>query len=132
MRVIQSLPSTGNTRSQLRAIRAIPVRIALHLSEGTILLRRDDILYCTAESNYTHIHATQGRHFLLSKTLRQIEVKLQGAQFMRVHQSHLVNLDAIECISTHDVRMRDRKVLPLARGKRKMLLETLERLVLSI
>jgi two-component system LytT family response regulator len=113
-------------------MRSMPARVAIHLADGTILLSVKEILYCCAESNYTYIHATGERRYLLSKTLRQVEEKLPSMQFLRIHQSPLVNLNSIECISAHVVRMHDQRLLPLARGRRKVLLQKLENLTISM
>jgi two-component system LytT family response regulator len=110
----------------------LPARIALHGVTGIILLPWKDILYCTAESNYTRVHATQDRHYIVSRTLKEVETRLPGSSFFRIHQSHLVQLEAITSIVQHEVYMADQIVLPLARGKRKKLMDILNHTTIHI
>ena len=131
MKVVQ-LEKTHPVIAPLRAIQKRPERVALNLTEGMVLLLRKDILCCTAESNYTHIYATGKRHFLVSKTLREIESRLGGTDFFRIHQSHLVNIHAIERTTRFELQLTDSQKLPLARSKRKDLHERLEQISINI
>lgn len=131
MKVVQ-LEKVQPAITVLRPILRKPERVALHLAEGMVLLSRTEILCCTAESNYTHIHATRNRHFLVSKTLKEIEVKLAGIDFFRIHQSHLVNIHAIERATRHELVLTDNRILPLARSKRKDLQARLEQISINI
>lgn len=132
MRAIRSNQHAVKAGSALHTVHQLPTRLAFHVSEGMILVPRTDILYCSAESNYTHIYTIEGRRYVVSKTLKQVAVKLSGRNFFRIHQSHLVNLEAIVCVTKHDVRMRDQHELPVARQKRKELLKKLEEITVII
>ncbi len=70
-------------------------KIALPTFEGFELVPIDSILHCEADSNYTHIILKQGSKFLISRTLKEVEELLEGHSFLRVHHSHLVNLNEI-------------------------------------
>ncbi len=132
MKVIKSNSYTRDVGRSLRSVYHMPARVALHSTAGIILLPRKDILYCTAASNYTHIHTTDGQRYMVSKTLRQVESRLSGTDFFRIHQSCLVNVSAIDRLTKDTVRMQDSKILPLARSKRKELYEMLERITLAL
>jgi DNA-binding LytR/AlgR family response regulator len=73
-------------------------------SSGTIVLQAatrerlklnaDDILYITAEDNYSRVVWTDGskrREKVLRSTLKQMEVQLSGMDMLRCHRSYLVN-----------------------------------------
>ena len=66
--------------------------IALPTPEGLEFVKIADILYASADSNYTHIHLKDGSRILLAKTLKQVEALVVGRSFLRIHQSYLVNL----------------------------------------
>ena len=92
----------------------------------------DDVLYCSAEGNYTHIYASNDRHYLVSKTLKEVESRLAGMGFFRAHQSHLVSIREISKVASHKLEMTDKKVLPLARSKRGDLIWKLQQMTISV
>jgi two-component system LytT family response regulator len=71
-------------------------KIALPSMEGFELVQLEAILRCESDSNYTNVYLKNGRHILVSRTLKEIEELLDGHSFLRVHHSHLVNLNEIE------------------------------------
>ena len=71
-------------------------KIALPSLEGFELVQLESILRCESDSNYTCVYLKNGRKILVSRTLKEIEELLDGHSFLRVHHSHLVNLNEIE------------------------------------
>ena len=69
--------------------------LALPTIEGFEFVKVDNILYAEAESNYTHIHLTSKKKHILSRTLKEVELMLEGHHFVRIHQSFLVNLSHV-------------------------------------
>lgn len=70
-------------------------KIALPTQEGFELVPLENILHCESDSNYTHVLLKNGKKFLVSRTLKEIEELLEGHPFLRIHHSHLVNLNEI-------------------------------------
>lgn len=54
-----------------------------------------NIIYCTANVNYTYIHTIHKNPYLITTTLKHLEDLLPGESFFRVHKSYLVNLNHI-------------------------------------
>ena len=71
-------------------------KIALPSLEGFELVQLEAILRCESDSNYTYVFLKNGRKILVSRTLKEIEELLDGHSFLRVHHSHVVNLNEIE------------------------------------
>lgn len=71
-------------------------KLALPTLEGLIFIRTNDILYCEASSNYTQIYTGDGKKYLVSKTLKEYEDLLTDHNFFRIHNSYLINLNAIK------------------------------------
>ncbi|MGK0386047.1 MAG: two-component system LytT family response regulator, partial [Patiriisocius sp.] len=69
-------------------------KITIPVSQGFEVLEIQDILFCQADDNYTHIF-TKDTKKLVSKTLKYFEDLLSGNGFARVHKSYLVNVNAI-------------------------------------
>lgn len=65
--------------------------LAIHTMDGVELFPFDDIVYCTADNNYSGLHMTDGREIVLSKPLKQVEEVLPYPPFVRIHQSTIVN-----------------------------------------
>jgi len=64
--------------------------IALSTQEAVQLVAFKNIIRLEAESNYTRVYLADGTFILISKTLKDLEEKLDG-RFFRTHKSHLVN-----------------------------------------
>jgi len=71
-------------------------KVALSSMEGLDFVEADKIIHCVSESNYTNIYLVDGQKMVISKTLKEIEELLKDYGFLRVHNSHLVNLNRIK------------------------------------
>jgi two-component system LytT family response regulator len=70
-------------------------RIAISTYDSYHFIDVDEIICCESERNYTHIHFSNGKKLLISKTLKSIETILTGFDFFRIHQSFLINLNYV-------------------------------------
>jgi two-component system LytT family response regulator len=71
-------------------------KIALHSTQGVQYIFIDDILRCEADSNYTTFFLKDEQKIVVSKSLKEYEELLSGINFLRVHKSHLVNMDYVK------------------------------------
>jgi two-component system LytT family response regulator len=71
-------------------------KLALPTSDGLVFVKVEDIIYCEASSNYTEIYMSDGKKHLVSRTLKEYEDMLVEHNFYRIHNSHLINLNAIK------------------------------------
>jgi len=70
-------------------------KITIPTQEGFEVLEIQDILYCKADDNYTHIYLKNNQKKLVSKTLKYFEDILKESSFARIHKSYLVNVNYI-------------------------------------
>ncbi|UFH53376.1 LytTR family DNA-binding domain-containing protein [Spirosoma sp. KNUC1025] len=70
-------------------------KIALPSLQGFELVLIDTIIRCEADDNYTRVYLKDRSPLLVSRTLKEIEELLEDNSFLRVHQSHLINLNEI-------------------------------------
>ncbi|MFC0603644.1 LytR/AlgR family response regulator transcription factor [Winogradskyella pulchriflava] len=70
--------------------------IGLPTMEGLDFVKTDTIIYCHSDGNYTEIFLNDKRKILVTRKIKYIEEKLDAAQFVRVHNSYLVNLNHVE------------------------------------
>lgn len=71
-------------------------RIALHTQEQIYIAKMEDIIRCEADGNYTKFYFTNHSPLLVTKTLKSFENIFPIGQFIRTHQSHLVNINHIK------------------------------------
>ena len=106
-----------------------PRRIVLHTQEKIQVVNVEDIVRCEASSNYTTFFFTDGSKLLVSKTLKEFEKLLQDHPFLRVHQSHLANLQHVKAFLKTEggyLQMQDGALVPVSFRKRQSVLEALE------
>lgn len=77
--------------SNLNFLRHNIPKIALPTSDGVEFVKIEDILYCAADGSYTTVYLTDGQKILQSKTLKQVSQMLEDCNFLRIHQSYLIN-----------------------------------------
>jgi hypothetical protein len=68
-----------------------------------------DLLWAEAAGNYVELHLASGRTLLMRVTLASLVARLEGAGFLRVHRSRIVNMagvDALENLPGGDAILR--------------------------
>ena len=96
-------------------------KLALPTSDGLVFIKMLDIIYCEASSNYTDITLADGKKYVVSRTLKEYEDLLEGYNFYRIHNSYLINLNAIKKYVRGDggyVIMSDDKSLDVSKRKK--------------
>jgi len=82
-----------------RQINAVPrtsvSRIALPTLSGNRIVDLEEIVRLKSDNNYTQVILKQEKPILVSRTLGKFEQSLPPEQFIRVHQSHMVNFNLI-------------------------------------
>lgn len=77
-------------------------KIALPTQKETFLVPVKDIVRCESSNNYTTFFLTNGTQHLISRPLYEYEELLGPYDFIRCHQSHLVNKMHITSILNED------------------------------
>lgn len=97
-------------------------RIVLPSGRGLDFVNTEDILYCKAESNYTHLCLCDGKKYTYAKTLKDVEQMLANHGFFRVHQSYLIQLTHVQRYLRDDggyVVMSDGMQIPIAKRRKE-------------
>lgn len=82
--------------SNLKSSSAENYKLALPTTDGLIFVKVSDILYCEASSNYTEITLMDNKKYVVSRTLKEYEDLLSEYDFFRIHNSFLINLNAVK------------------------------------
>ncbi len=71
-------------------------KIAVPTAEGFELIPAEQVIRCDANDNYTHLFLKANRKIIACRTLKEMEEQLHDFSFfVRVHHSHLVNLNEV-------------------------------------
>ena len=103
-------------------------RIALPLFNETRYVNVDDIVRCEADNTYTRFILNTGEQILVSKTLKEYAAMLTNHNFMRTHQSHLVNTAFIKSWLREDggsLLLNDGTKIPVSKLNREKIKEIL-------
>ena len=107
-------------------------RLVLKTQESVHVIELDNIIRCEADRNYTSFYLLGGKKILVSKTLKDYETLLSGHNFLRVQQSHLINLDYVARYDKGNggsVVMKDDSEVPLSPAKRDIFFKILDNLL---
>ena len=103
-------------------------KICISTSKGIMIVKETDIINIEAYGSYSKVFILDDRMILSSKGLKEIEARLSSQDFIRIHQSHLINVNHISQYSKEDggqVTMSDGKAITVSRRKRTELLDLL-------
>lgn len=71
-------------------------RVAVPTAEGFELIPAEEIIYCEADDNYTHLFLKNKKRIIACRTLKEVEEQLSDfLSFIRVHHSYMVNLNEV-------------------------------------
>ncbi|MBO9663004.1 LytTR family DNA-binding domain-containing protein [Dokdonella sp.] len=93
-------------------------RLIVHERGRSLVVQLADVLRFAAAGNYVEVHTRERRH-LIRATLSRLAQRLDPAEFLRVHRSHLVRADFVASIA------------PWAHGDLKLILRDGSELMLS-
>ena len=102
--------------------------IALSLTDSIEFVEIKSILRCESDDNYTTFHLKNNQKHLVSKTLKEFDELLSPSGFLRVHQSHLINLSEVKSFVKKEggyILMKDNSQIPISRQRRESVLQIL-------
>jgi len=93
LRRLLDMPDASAT-AESRVRKASPQRFLAKRSNREEIVNVDDVRYFEAAGNYVILHTPHGE-LKLRETLANLEQQLANRDFVRVHRSYVVNLDAV-------------------------------------
>lgn len=108
-----------------------PQKISLSTSDKIIVVNLDDIIRCKSDNNYTEFFLIENQKILVGKTLKYFADMLKEFDFIRVHQSHLVNTQYIKEFIKSDggyLVLKNKKTIPVSVRKRQEVILKLEKI----
>lgn len=110
-----------------------PRRLLVPTSTGDLLLDPGEIDWIGADDYYAVLHVG-GRRLLLRESLASLAERLEGARFVRVHRSAIVNLDRVRELrssgkgSDSVLVLQSGAQVPVSRRRRETISEAIRRL----
>ena len=106
-------------------------KLVLKTQESVHVIDLEEIIRCEADRNYTSFYLIGGKKILVSRTMKEYELILAQHNFLRVQQSHLINLKFVARYDKGNggtVVMKDGSEVPLSPNKRDLFFHFLESL----
>lgn len=101
-------------------------RLSLNTADGIELIDIDSIIGIEADRSYSIIKTIDGKRKTVSKPLSYFAKELEGHNFFRSHDSHLIHLKNLKKYCNEDggyLLMIDESVVPLARRRKAEILK---------
>ena len=101
-------------------------KITINHSGGIKIVNKSTITHLTADGNCTHIYFKDGSRYIDTRTLKIYDGLLDHAPFMRVHKSHIVNIDYVNEYSSkegHYAVLSSNLKVPISRANVKDFIE---------
>jgi len=106
-------------------------KIVLRSKDRIDVVFLKDIIRAEADDNYSKFILSDKRVILISKPLKEFDVRLSSVNFLRVHQSHLVNLHHVVAFNKKDMTLSlnlEAIQIPVAQSKKALLLQYFDQL----
>lgn len=101
---------------------------SLATNKGVLVFQQADIVRLEASGNYTIFSIHNHKQTLASYTLSEFEPKLNPSKFIRVHKSHVVNLQYVVKYTKGDggtLTLQDGSEIPVSRSRKEEVLKRL-------
>jgi two-component system, LytTR family, response regulator len=104
-------------------------RIALPTMEGLQMIPAEMIVRVQSDSNYSILMLKSKQKIIVSRTLKELEEILEDYSFIRVHNSHLVNMNEVDKYVKGEggyLLMSDGSTVDVSRSRKDTLLTRLQ------
>ncbi len=102
MAVSKATRTTADRLDVLRTNLSGQRRIALNSQEKVDVVDLDDVIRVESSGAYSIFHLREGGQIIVTRTLKEFDELLSRDGFLRVHQSHLINMKFIRSFIKSD------------------------------
>jgi two-component system, LytTR family, response regulator len=117
--------------NNLAATNPASEKLALPTATGFLFARIDEIIRLESSNSYSTIFTKDRQQIVVSRTLKECEELLSDKGFLRVHQSHMINLRFIKKYIKGEggtVELEDGTSVEVSRRKKEEFLAALRRM----
>ena len=107
-----------------------PKKIALNTVDKIHIVEIKNVIRLESNINYTRFHFEDKTKLLVTKTLKEFDKMLSDQNFIRIHQSHLVNTSFIKEFAKQngEVILKDGTKIPVSTRKKSALMDMISKL----
>jgi two-component system LytT family response regulator len=128
-RARKKLNITSQTINNIDKI-TINDKVALHSSEGLLLIDPSDIIYMKADGSYTNFILVDQKRITVAKTLNEFMRLEERGNFLRIHRSYIININHIKKVLKVDkgtLLMDDGMEISISNDKRDYLTRIIDK-----
>lgn len=101
-------------------------RLVLSLQEGYQVIDLEKLMYCQSDKGYTTFYLSDGKSYIASKPIKEFESQLPDQDFIRTHQSYMVNINYVDKYDkTGYIFLKSRQKVPVSTRKKEEFLSRL-------
>lgn len=108
-----------------------PKKVVLKTSDSIHIVNLSDVIHCEASSGYTTFYMADKTRVVVTRPLADYDEMFSEHNFVRIHQSFLVNINFIKRYEKGDggnVVLTNETILPVATRKKEQLMQVLSKL----
>ncbi len=106
-------------------------KLVLRTTESMHVVPVNNIYYCKSDNSYTTFYINDGQEIIVSKSIKEYADLLEEHDFLRPHQSYLVNINAISKIDKSDggfIVLQNKKEIPISQRRKQIIIDALNKL----
>jgi two-component system LytT family response regulator len=121
-------PVNSSQTGTLRPLNRYNTKLCISTKKTNLIIEKSQICFLKSDSNYCEIHLFDGSIHLCSKTLKEIAGRIRNHAFIRVHQSYVINVNAMKSIdaSYDQLTLLNGSGVPISRGHKAELKATIQ------
>ena len=103
-----------------------PNKIILSLQDCYQIIETKELMYCESDKGYTTFYLQNNKKYIASKPLKDFEEQLLKSDFVRPHQSFMVNLNFIDKYDkSGEIHLKNGVKIPVSTRKKEYFLTNL-------
>lgn len=120
---VKKLP-IAEQKQQIKTVKEVwnneDSKLILSLHDSYQVIDLKELMYCESDNGYTTFYCIDNKKYMISKTLKEFEERLSKANFIRPHQSFMVNLKFIDKYEkSGTIYLKNDKKIPVSSRKKE-------------
>ncbi|WP_445711977.1 LytR/AlgR family response regulator transcription factor [Flavobacterium sp.] len=114
-------------RQQISAVKKVwkndGDQLILSFHDSFQVIDLNELMFCESDKGYTTFYCCNDKKYVASKTLKEFEERLLNANFIRPHQSFIVNMKFIDKYDKSGIiHLKNKKEIPVSSRKKESFL----------
>lgn len=101
------------------------LKIGIRCDRKLIFIKAADIIYIESASNYLKFHLSNNKMYITYMSFSMLEDQLRHSSLMRVHRSHMVNMDLVKSLDGNMIELANEVKILLGTNYKEAFLKKL-------